>query len=285
MSDALQAVPEGTLVDRALSYLAAGPGESIALARDVLGLPHASPVIAERLAIALLGADPRVSRLDDGRWTVVPAGSGSPALDACTFAVVDVETTGGRPSRGDRIVELAVVLVRGDAVELAYESLVNPERPVAPFVVGLTGISDAMLRDRPVFAEIADDVLAVLGGRVFVAHNARFDWAFVSAELKRTRDRVLWGPRVCTVRLARRLVPELRSRGLDHVTQYFGITVEQRHRAAGDALATATVLLRLLELAREAGAGTLDDLGRVTRRRGARPRTARPTQAEDLWPS
>jgi DNA polymerase III epsilon subunit family exonuclease len=284
VSDALHAVPEGTLVDRALTYLATGPGESAALARDVLGLPNASPVIAERLAIALLGTDPRVSRLDDGRWTVVPAGAGSPLLEACTFAVVDVETTGGRPSRGDRIVELAVVLVRGGSVELAYETLVNPERPVAPFVSGLTGITDAMLRDRPVFAEIADDVLAVLGGRVFVAHNARFDWAFVSAELKRTRDRVLWGPRVCTVRLTRRLVPELRARGLDHVTQYFGITVEQRHRAAGDAIATATLLLHLLELAQESGARTLDDLAAVTRRAPPR-RTARPTQAEDLWPS
>ncbi len=284
MSDALQAVPEGTLVDRALSYLAAGPGDSTALARQVLGLPNASPVIAERLAVALLGADPRVSRLDDGRWTVVPAGTGSPTLDACTFAVVDVETTGGRPARGDRIVELAVVLVRGESVELAYETLVNPERPLSPFVAGLTGITDGMLRDRPVFAEIADDVLAVLGGRVFAAHNARFDWAFVSAELKRTRDRVLWGPRVCTVRLTRRLVPELRSRGLDHVTQYFGITVEQRHRAAGDALATATLLQRLLALAQEAGAHTLDDLAAVTRR-ATRRRTARPTQAENLWPS
>jgi DNA polymerase III epsilon subunit family exonuclease len=284
VSDALQAVPEGTLVDRALTYLAAGPGDSTALARDVLGLPNASPVIAERLAIALLGADPRVSRLDDGRWTVVPAGTGSPLLEECTFAVVDVETTGGRPSRGDRIVELAVALVRGGGIELAYETLINPGCPMPPFVMGLTGITDGMLRDRPVFAEVAADVLAVLGGRVFVAHNARFDWAFVSAELKRTCDRVLWGPRLCTVRLTRRLVPELRARGLDQVTQYFGITVTQRHRAAGDALATATLLLRLLELAREAGARTLDDLASVSLR-AARGRRARPAQAEDLWPS
>jgi DNA polymerase-3 subunit epsilon len=283
VTGSLQAVPEGTLVDRALTYLAAGPGDSSALARDVLGLPNASPVIAERLVIALLGADPRVNRLDDGRWMVVPAGRASPVLEACTFAVVDVETTGGRPSRGDRIVELAVVLVKGSEVDLVYESLINPERPLAPFVASLTGISDAMLRDRPVFAEIADDVLAVLGGRVFVAHNARFDWAFLSAELKRTRDRVLWGPRVCTVRLARRLVPELRSRGLDHAARFFGITIANRHRAAGDALATAALLGRLLELAQECGASTLDDLASVTRRK-PRKRTARPTQAEDLWP-
>lgn len=277
------AAPEGTLVDRALAYLATGPEDSIALARDVLGIPNVAPVIAERLAVALLGADPRVSRLDDGRWMVVPAGATSPGLETCSFAVVDVETTGGRPSRGDRIVEIAVVLVRGEHVEPVYDGLVNPGREIPPFVASLTGINEGMVGDRPDFADVADDVLAALAGRVFVAHNARFDWAFLSAELKRTRDRVLFGPRVCTVRLARRLIPELKARGLDHVTQFFGIQVSNRHRAGGDALATAQVLLKLLDLARESGARTLDDLSAVSRRVPKR-RTAMPTQADDLWP-
>ncbi len=283
MSDATRIVPEGTLVDRALAYLAAGPAESVALARDVLGIPNTAPVIAERVAAALLGADPRVSRLDDGRWMVVPAGARSPDLAACSFAVVDVETTGGRPSRGDRILEVAVVLVRGEKIEPVYDGLVNPGREIPPFVASLTGITESMVTDRPGFAEIADDVLAALGGRVFVAHNARFDWAFLSAELKRSRDRVLFGPRVCTVRLARRLIPELKSRGLDQVTQFFGIPVANRHRAGGDALATAQVLLKLLDLARGAGARTLDDLAAVSLRVPQR-RTALPTQADDLWP-
>ncbi len=277
------AAPEATLVDRALAYLATGPEDSIALARDVLGIPNVAPVIAERLAVALLGADPRVSRLDDGRWMVVPAGATSPGLETCSFAVVDVETTGGRPSRGDRIVEIAVVLVRGEHVEPVYDGLVNPGREIPPFVASLTGINEGMVGDRPDFADVADDVLAALAGRVFVAHNARFDWAFLSAELKRTRDRVLFGPRVCTVRLARRLIPELKARGLDHVTQFFGIQVSNRHRAGGDALATAQVLLKLLDLARESGARTLDDLSAVSRRVPKR-RTAMPTQADDLWP-
>jgi DNA polymerase-3 subunit epsilon len=277
------ACPEGTLVDRALAYLAASPGASSALARDVLGIPNASPVIAERLAVALLGADPRITRLDDGRWMVVPAGATSPSLEACAFAVVDVETTGGRPSRGDRIVEIAVVGVRGGRIEPVFEGLVDPGREIPPFVASLTGIRESDVTGQPGFSDIADEVLAALGGRVFVAHNARFDWTFLSAELKRTRDRVLSGPRVCTVRLARRLIPELRSRGLDHVTQFFGIPVTRRHRAGGDALATAEVLLKLLDRAREAGAQTLDDLARVTRRAPKR-RSALPTQADDLWP-
>ncbi len=282
-SASVLALPEGTLVDRALAYLASGPRENVALARDVLGIPNASPVIAERLAVALLGADPRVTRLHDGRWMVVPAGATSPSLETCNFAVVDVETTGGRPSRGDRIVEIAVVAVRGRKIEPVFDALVDPGRGIPPFVASLTGITESVVADRPEFGEIADDVLAALGGRVFVAHNARFDWTFLSAELKRTRDRVLSGPRVCTVRLARRLIPELKSRGLDQVAQFFGIPVTQRHRAGGDALATAAVLLKLLDLAWEAGARTLDDLARVTRRVPKR-RTALPTQADDLWP-
>jgi DNA polymerase-3 subunit epsilon len=279
----LVACPDGTLVDRALVYLAAGPAASSALCRDVLGIPNVPGVIAERLTVALLGADPRVSRLDDGRWMVVPAGATSPTLETCGFAVVDVETTGGRPSRGDRIVEVAVVLVRGQQVETIFDGLVNPGRGIPPFVGSLTGISQGMVDGRPQFADIADEVLAALAGRVFVAHNARFDWAFLSAELKRARDRVLVGPRVCTVRLARRLIPELKARGLDQVTQFFGIPVSNRHRAGGDALATARVLLKLIELAREAGAVTLDDLSTVSRRVPPK-RTAMPTQADDLWP-
>jgi len=283
VSGSTQIVLEGTLVDRALAYLAPGPGDSAAVARDVLGIPNAPPVIAERLAVALLGADPRVTRLDDGRWMVVPAGATSPSLEACSFAVVDVETTGGRPSRGDRIVEIAVVVVRGGSIEPVFDALVNPGRDIPSFVASLTGITESAVTGQPGFGDIADDVLAALGGRVFVAHNARFDWTFLSAELKRTRDRVLSGPRVCTVRLARRLIPELKSRGLDQVTQFFGIPVVGRHRAGGDALATAAVLLKLLDLAQEAGARTLDDLARVTRRMPKR-RTALPTQADDLWP-
>ena len=103
-------------------------------------------------------------------------------------------------------------------------------------------------------------MLAALSGRVFVAHHARFDWGFLDAELRRARDLRLSGPRLCTVRLARRLLPQLRSRSLDSLTLFFGLENPARHRAAGDAVATAELLQRLLPLAREAGARTLADL-------------------------
>jgi DNA polymerase III epsilon subunit-like protein len=137
------------------------------------------------------------------------------------------------------------------------------------------------VRDAPTFAEVVDQVVAALAGRVFVAHNARFDWGFVSAEVRRARDLALDGPQLCTVRLARRLVRGVRSCGLDNLTQHFGFDNPARHRAAGDALVTADLLARLLRLAREEGAHTLQDLSAIAlrpRRRAPRKRLAMPTE-------
>lgn len=92
----LHAHPAGTLVDRALEHLRAGPAAAATLAIEVLGLPNAPPAVAERLAAALLGSDPRVRQQEDGRWALVAAAQGSPLLEECAFAVVDVETTGMR---------------------------------------------------------------------------------------------------------------------------------------------------------------------------------------------
>ncbi|HEU5358543.1 MAG TPA: 3'-5' exonuclease [Gemmatimonadales bacterium] len=256
----LAAVPEQTLVDRALERLAAGPCSAAELSRDVLGLPNAPTAVAERIVVALLGADPRVRQLDDGRWSTIAVAGTSPLIEECGFAVLDVETTGTRPSDEDRVTDVAVVVVHGERRELVFESLVNPGRPIPPWITEMTGISDATVAGAPSFEAIADPLLQALAGRVFTAHNARFDWGFVSAEFSRTRGLQLLGPRLCTVRLARALLPELPSRGLDPLMQHFGIENQARHRAAGDALATAELLGRLILLARERGARTYADL-------------------------
>jgi DNA polymerase-3 subunit epsilon len=256
----LSAYPTSTLADRALALLAGGPADAMVLARDVLGLPAAPPAVAARLAVALLGADPRVRQLGDGRWALAAGAAGSPRLADCAFAVVDVETTGSRASGEDRVTEIAVVVVHGERTELVVDSLVNPGRPISPQVSALTGITDAMVAGAPSFEMLADAVLGSLAGRVFVAHNAPFDWAFVDAELRRTRALALDGPRLCTVRLSRRLVRGLPSHALDHVTAHFNLDNGARHRAAGDALVTAEILRRLLAMAADLGARTLEDL-------------------------
>ncbi|MEJ2239846.1 MAG: 3'-5' exonuclease [Gemmatimonadales bacterium] len=278
----LNAHPTGTLVDKALLYLQQGPAGSASLTKDLMGLDKAPPLVADRIAVALLGADPRVRRLGDGRWALSQLSLGSPKLADCAFAVVDVETTGNRAANGDRIVEIGVVAVTGEKIELIYHSLVNPERRISNFASSLTRITQDMVRDKPVFREIADDVMAALAGRIFVAHNVRFDWVFVGREMRSAHDLVLHGPRLCTVDLTRRLVPGLRSRSLDSVASYFGIEIEERHRATGDAVATARILRKLLNLATEMGATTLEDLKRLGRKKRKRKRSAMPKSMDDL---
>jgi DNA polymerase-3 subunit epsilon len=273
--------PESTLLDRVLAHLRFGPRTPDTLCHEILGLLGAPSAICDRVAVALLGADPRVRQLDDGRWSLVAEAQGSPLLEDCAFAVVDVETTGVRAIYGDRITEIAVAVVQGGRREIVFDSLVNPERPIPRSIRALTNITDEMVRQAPRFAEVAEQVLSALTGRIFVAHNARFDWNFVTSELSRSRALSLAGTRLCTVRLARRLVRGVRSCGLDNLCRFFGFDNRARHRAAGDALVTAELLARLLALAREEGARTLQDLTLIESRRirrARRKRRAMPTE-------
>jgi DNA polymerase-3 subunit epsilon len=271
----VQITARGTLVDRVLHRLGEGNADSLTLVREVLGLGRATKAVAERVAVALIGADPRVRRQQNGNWVLVRGDSDATRIADCTFAVIDVETTGGRSGKGDRITEIAIWTVAGGRVRRAFETLVNPKRPIPRFVSSLTNITDAMVREAPTFDDIADTVTDHLAGRIFVAHNARFDWAFLARELKRSRDVALSGPRLCTVQLTRRLVPGLRSRGLDSVAAYFGIEITGRHRAGGDAEATAHILTKLLDLAGERGIETVEELQNLGPRRVRR--TALPT--------
>jgi DNA polymerase III epsilon subunit-like protein len=176
---------------------------------------------------------------------------------------------------GHRVLEVGVVVVQGSRREMVLDRLVNPGRPVPGIITSITRITDADVRDAPTFHDIADDVVAALAGRVFVAHNARFDWAFLAAELRRTRGTHLAGPQVCTARLARRLVPEAESCGLDWLSTWFGLENPARHRAGGDAWATSDLLLRLLDRARLDGARTLQDLEALQFPRKRSPRRKR----------
>jgi len=201
-------------------------------------------------------------------------------LSDLSYAVVDVETTGGSPDRGDRITEIATVLVRDGRIGDVFETLVNPERAIPWWVSRLTHITGDMVRDRPTFRESHAQIAAALSGDVFVAHNAAFDWGFVSAELRFSDLSIVGfgGPaavlparRLCTVRLARALLPHLRRRSLDAVAHYYGVPIAARHRAAGDALAAAHCLIRLLDDAGTRGCDTWADVERLIARRARRP--------------
>lgn len=277
------------LTDRARDFLAAGPADSCTLIAHVCQLPAVPGTVADHMALALFAQHRGFRRGDDGRWHLVaeqgsvtigaPGPIGGPGvtieapssgtalrptgrvdtLDALPYVVVDVETTGSSPL-GDRITEVAAVVVENGEVRTVFETLVNPRRPIPPYISALTHITWDMVKDAPTFGEICDQLLGVLEGRIFVAHNASFDWRFVNAEVERAIGRQLEGRRLCTVRLARKVLPHLRRRSLDSVTHHYAIEIAARHRAGGDALATAHVLLRLLRDARGRGCETWNDL-------------------------
>jgi DNA polymerase-3 subunit epsilon len=191
------------------------------------------------------------------------------------FLVVDVETTGISAWAGDRVTEVAAVFVQGAEVREAFHSLVNPGRPIPPFITQLTGIDDTMVRDAPCFADIAGDLAAQMVGRVFVAHNARFDWNFLSAEFARVtsaRPDAIANGQLCTVRLSRRLLSHLPRRNLDAVAHHYGVPIDGRHRAMGDARATAHVLRALLRDAERSGLHSWEALGAFMARRTSRAR-------------
>jgi DNA polymerase III subunit epsilon len=177
-----------------------------------------------------------------------------------TYVVVDVETTGTSHHQGDRVTEVAAVVVRDGRPCETFQSLINPERSIPRFITQLTGITWAMVKDAPRFRDVGSEFRRVMGDHVFVAHNAPFDWAFVNMELERAAERPLEARRLCTVRLARKLLSHLPRRSLDHVTAHYGIPVDARHRAMGDAMATARVLTRLLDDAFSRGCDTWEDL-------------------------
>lgn len=184
-------------------------------------------------------------------------------LHTLPFVVVDVETTGGQPWGSDRVTEVAAVTVDGDRVDVAFSSLINPGRPIPWHITRLTGISDAMVREAPRFEDIAGEFAAHLVGRVFVAHNASFDFGFLDAEFSRLAPTPLGSlvmGQLCTVRLARRLLAHLPRRNLDAVSAHYGVNISDRHRASGDALATAQVLRGLLHDASLRGVHTWAEL-------------------------
>ncbi len=261
-----------TLSARAAQRLASGPLDPVTLMCVVCKVDRLQADAAERMAVALLSSHPEFVRLPSGHWALAtpsPASSqGSEraslhdgrapeappvSLLDVSFAVVDVETTGTSPSAGDRITEIAIAQVRGGQVVDVYAQLVNPQRPIPPYITQLTRISWDMVRDQPTFRDIAPTVVDRLAGHVFTAHNAAFDWRFVSEALDRGIGHALAGPKLCTVRLARALLPDLARKSLDHVTRYFGIDIAARHRAEGDAVATAHALVRMLRIAEDEG--------------------------------
>jgi DNA polymerase-3 subunit epsilon len=151
------------------------------------------------------------------------------------LAIVDVETTGGF-AENDRIIEIGIIRVEKGKMVEKYNTLIDPEQYLSPFITNLTGITDKHLQKAPTFISVRENISELLNNAIFVAHNAHFDYGFVKHEFKRLGDR--WeAERLCTVQLSRHLYPEHRHHNLDSVIERCNIKCESRHRALDDAKA------------------------------------------------
>ncbi len=220
----------------------------------------ADPSVARRVVEELLGDDPRfVLREADGTWhTQEHVGLAKPIRDT-VFTVIDLEMTGMEPSRTG-IIEIGAARVHDGRVVEEYQQLVNPGSKLPPFIVGLTGIDDAMLADAPPITEVWSAFRDFVGDTVLVAHNAAFDISCLNRTSLLLTGRTLDNHQLCTLKLARLLLPDLGKRGLDALAGHFGIPQSDRHRALGDVRVTVEVLFRLVEILGERNVDRLDQL-------------------------
>lgn len=165
------------------------------------------------------------------------------------YAVVDIETTGDAAHKGG-ITEVAIYLYDGDKIVHKYEQLIHPEKSIPAFITSLTGIDDEMVKDAPVFEEVAGDIYALLKDNIFVAHNVQFDFTHLHHHLKNA-GYILNEKKLCTVRLTRKVFPNLTSYSLGNLCRQLNIPIHNRHRAGGDALATVLLLEKNLQAGAE----------------------------------
>lgn len=191
-------------------------------------------------------------------------------INKATFVVVDVETT-GLSATDDRITEIAMMKVQDGKLVDEFSTLVNPLVTIPAFITSMTGIDNVMVANAPTAREVVPFVAEFLGDAIFVAHNASFDWGFVTQTARRERAIELRNPILCTVKLSCRILPQLPSKSLGPVAQHLNITIPDRHRASGDAYATALVLVKYLSyVQKKEGLKTTEELlkyqyGRIPR--------------------
>lgn len=160
------------------------------------------------------------------------------------YTIIDIETTGGQYNE-EGITEIAIYKFDGHEVVDQFISLMNPEKPIQPFVVKLTGINSAMLRSAPKFYEVAKRIIEITDGTIVVAHNASFDYRILQTEFRRL-GYDFKKPTLCTVELAKKIIPGLPSYSLGKLVRSLGIPMADRHRASGDAMATVKLFKMLL---------------------------------------
>src|SRR5215212_8700655 len=241
-------VSDSTLVQDTIDLLSCSGGRAAAseIVDAVFKLSHIDDELAGLLVADLIRNDRRFKIIENNTIELLEDDRQSRLLKDLDFVVVDVEATGAK-TPPNRLIELGAYRIRGARIVDKFMSLVNPEIPIPRFVASLTGISNDMVKQAPVFADVAPQWLDFVSDSVLVAHNAPFDTSFLNHEISRVYPgHRMVNPHLCTVRLSRRVMPALLNHRLDTIADHFLIPIASRHRAGSDALATAEIFIRLL---------------------------------------
>jgi DNA polymerase-3 subunit alpha (Gram-positive type) len=174
------------------------------------------------------------------------------------YVVLDIETT-GLSKHVNKITEIAALRVENFQVVKRFETLVNPQTPIPSFITSLTGISDSMVRDAPIIEEVIPKFTKFVQDSPFVAHCATFDYGFIKHNAQ-LLSLDITNPKICTRKLSRRLVPELRNYKLSNLCEHFQIINNSAHRAMGDVEATHKIFSKLLDLMKKQGIERREDV-------------------------
>lgn len=256
-------VSESLLINLTIDFLISigGSASAVNVVDYVMKIKKPEPRLARLLVSDLIDRDPRLALTDD-LVELVESDQERIDLGETEFVVFDLETTGAK-APPCRITEIGAYRVRGGRVAEEFHTLINPETSIPPFISLLTGISNEMVVDAPVFRDVASEFLEFIGDSVLVAHNAHFDMSFLNHEIGRVyEDYRVWNPSLCTVQLSRRLLPDIENHKLVTVASYFSIELLNHHRAGDDAKATAHIFVNLLNDLRTRG---INDVGAARR--------------------
>lgn len=170
-------------------------------------------------------------------------------LQELTFAIVDTETTGMSAQFG-KIIDIGIVIMQNNNILTTWETLIDPQQQIPFWITHYTNLTNKDVTGKPQFATVAPHITKLLQNTIFVAHNVGFDYAFLKQEFARTNT-AFDPPNLCTVKLGRKLLPQLANAHLDALSEFYNITITQRHRALPDAQATAIVFGEFMKIAQE----------------------------------
>ncbi len=240
-------ISDSLLINETIQLLQSygGRASAVKVVDRVMKIQKIEPDLAKLLVSDLVETDSRL-RLKEDFVELSESKFDLRKFDDTEFVVFDLETTGAK-SPPCRITEIGAYRVKNGQVAEEFQTLVNPETAIPPFITQLTGISDQMVKNAPKFGEIAAKFLDFIGDSVLVAHNAHFDMRFLNHEIGRVYENYRVGnPSLCTVKMSRRLNPHVENHRLNTLANYYSVALVNHHRASDDARATAHIFIKLL---------------------------------------